>query len=741
MPEPTDEILPSLEPEEETVEEVAAEPQEQGIAPQFFGALLGGVAGSFFSRKPTRPEDDKHFREVVEKRVGLWQKSHPDAFSANIFTKSRRSGQLVINPEIERFIPNLKSLALQDFQILYPKDAKRYQELEAKRIYSDPQNDPELQKVEAGLDAEVTKAFWSPQQRTASGQQETNEETKNKIRTQRYRELIRKHPEKARYYARQNPLLKKAYEEHLEAEWMKKGRSGRLLTRLYSPDMIPQSQKNAWMPKWMRSRYERYTVRKNALSERVSKKYQSSFLGRGINRFNTGFEKTVNTALRPADYVDRKTEQALNYGVNKAFSPFKGAGAKLRGFFKKAFSSFAKRMPTIAGLALRGALAAKQVLGAALREGVGGIVRLGGSLLKSGTRYAMRVSARLAAGAAAATMPVWGPYAIGAGVVGFIILLIIIVLIATLQSTLAGEVNVDIQKSGPVQINNPVFGQDTYLEYTITVSYSGPVSSITVTDYLPEELEYVPGVSVDAPVQPTVNGNTITWVVPISGSTSTGATGPSNLDTFNQAYFSGLGFPSPNGDVTLSQEGLRRWDEGAGAAILKAAGIIGIDPGLIGAWSFFEGINYDPAVDNCDDGRNGEDTNALTRCSNTSNWQVGGVGIRPSEQLGVLAEAFEQMYGSSDASTVQRVGQEIYTKIGRSGTFPSISAAEAASRFASNPDLAGDLMRDNQIGAYILAKLFKSYGNNVANTMEGWSSTYYNRQKYINWVNALYEAR
>jgi uncharacterized repeat protein (TIGR01451 family) len=324
------------------------------------------------------------------------------------------------------------------------------------------------------------------------------------------------------------------------------------------------------------------------------------------------------------------------------------------------------------------------------------------------------------------------------------LIIILFIFMILMKQNLEG-VTVTLTKSGPAAVENPVTPEEdpaNEFEYTLNVAYTGNPSSISVTDYLPEGVEYVEGSASASGGMYNATSHTVTWNLSGGGGGSTGASGPSNLDTYNQSTLSALGFPTPqDGAVKLSAEGLKRWDEGAGAAILKATGIIGIDAGLIGAWSFFEGINYDMQFDNCDDGRNGADSNPLTPCGVTSNWQVGGVGIRPSEQVGVLTEAFEKMYGKSDAATVQKVGQDVYTKIGRSGTFPSKSAADIASSFSSNPDQAGDLMRDYQIGAYVLAKLFKSYGSNVAGTMEGWSAQYYNRQNYINTVKALYDAR
>lgn len=321
-----------------------------------------------------------------------------------------------------------------------------------------------------------------------------------------------------------------------------------------------------------------------------------------------------------------------------------------------------------------------------------------------------------------------------------VILLILLFWYLILQKQ-DSNVTVTLTKSGPAAVKNPVTPEDdpaNEFEYTLNVAYTGNPSSITVTDYLPEGVEYVEGSASASGGMYNPTTHTVTWnLAGGGGGGSTGATGPSNLDTFNQSYFSGLGFPTPqDGAKTLSAEGLKRWDEGAGAAVLKASSIVGIDPGIVGAWSFFEGINYDMKVDNCQD----SEYDLNTPC-NSSNWQVGGPGVRPAEQLGVLAQAFEKMYGSSDASTVQKVGQSVYSKIGRSGTFPSKSASEIASSFSSNPDLAGDLMRDYSIGAYILATIFKEMGNGVADTMEGWSPTYYNRQDYINTIKALYDAR
>lgn len=326
----------------------------------------------------------------------------------------------------------------------------------------------------------------------------------------------------------------------------------------------------------------------------------------------------------------------------------------------------------------------------------------------------------------------------------FLILLIILLFIflVLMKQDLAG-VTVTLTKTGPTEVKNPVSPADdpaNEFEYTLNVAYTGNPSSITVTDYLPEGVEYVEGSASASGGMYNASTHTVTWSLSGGGGGTTGVSGPSNLDTFNQSYFSGLGFPTPqDGAKTLSAEGLKRWDEGAGAAVLKAAGIVGIDPGIVGAWSFFEGINYDMKVDNCQD----SEYDLNTPCA-SNNWQVGGPGVRPGEQIGVLAEAFEKMYGSSDASTVQKVGQAVYAKIGRSGTFPSKSAATLASDFRNGGaarDQVGDLMRDYSIGAYVLATIFKEMGNNVAGTMEGWSAQYYNRQDYINTIKALYDAR
>ncbi len=338
------------------------------------------------------------------------------------------------------------------------------------------------------------------------------------------------------------------------------------------------------------------------------------------------------------------------------------------------------------------------------------------------------------------TPPGWVTLAI---IILLIILLFIFLILMNQKLGLEG-VTVTLTKTGPTEVKNPVTPEDdpaNEFEYTLNVAYTGNPSSISVTDYLPEGVEYVEGSASASGGMYNASSHTVTWNLSGGGGGgATGATGPSNLDTFNQSYFSGLGFPTPqNGAKTLSAEGLKRWDEGAGAAVLKASGIVGIDPGIVGAWSFFEGINYDMKVDNCQD----SEYDLNTPCA-SNNWQVGGPGVRPGEQTGVLAEAFEKMYGSSDASTVQKVGQAVYAKIGRSGTFPSKSAATLASDFKNGGaarDQVGDLMRDYSIGAYVLAKIFKEMGNGVADTMEGWSAQYYNRQDYINTIKALYDAR
>lgn len=512
-----EELLPSLEPEDAPQEPLPVEEAEESSS--FVGALIGGAGGTIFFRNDDVLENDKKYRQIVEKKVAIWQTGHPGIFNDKIFIKRRIDGQPVLNPELEKFIPSLKPSAYSEFKTLYPNAAARYEKLEAKRIYhSDFRLDPEIQKLESQINQGLPQRFWNP-----SGQQRPNEELRQEEKEEKYRQFTQRFPEKAKYYSRFDSDMKKAYQEHAEAQWTKMGRSQRILTRLYDPLSVPESQKKAWMPKRLRALSDRYDNWKLNTGSRISQRYQSSLLGRSAARYT----RFMDRLFKPIDYLQNTTDRAINYFTNQALRPVNwvknkalGAGRKIVG---KLFNALAKKMPGLAGMIARGLLGAKQLIGGALRDGFRGLSRLTGQLLKKTARFAAQAAARVVGMAAVFTMPAWSWFAIAAAIVGGIILIILIILMIIHRNELSGEVRVDIQKSGPSVTPNPVPGGENLITYTINVSYSGPVGSVTIVDTLPPETDYV---SSTGPVQGVVSGNIVTWNIPISGSGTSGTATP-----------------------------------------------------------------------------------------------------------------------------------------------------------------------------------------------------------------------
>lgn len=219
--------------------------------------------------------------------------------------------------------------------------------------------------------------------------------------------------------------------------------------------------------------------------------------------------------------------------------------------------------------------------------------------------------------------------------------------------------------------------------------------------------------------------------------------------TFDVNKFKALGFPAPQDPdpVKLDPKGLALWKQYAMPAAVKAAQITGVDVGLIGFWSFSEGVNYDMAANTCGGGNTPIGVNG--QCA-TDNWQGGNFAVQPGQQAGRLQAAFDAMYGNHDDATVQKVGQSVIDAVAQrtsskvtypASTFPKVSLQSLVSNMGDPASRAwvGLLMDDDQIGAYVLAMVWKDTGLNSSfadNILYGYGS----KQNIINIIKAVYDA-
>ncbi len=227
---------------------------------------------------------------------------------------------------------------------------------------------------------------------------------------------------------------------------------------------------------------------------------------------------------------------------------------------------------------------------------------------------------------------------------------------------------------------------------------------------------------------------------------------------YNVEHFTALGFPPPNtepdkGGVKMTGEKLNRWNKYKDLAA-KAAQATGTDIGFIGMWPLLEN-GFDTFMDNCAD----RDKDPNTPCASWgSNWQV-GLGIHPGNMPWAYEDAFNAMYGNSNNTTVQQVGQSVLDAAKAAGKpitivsdpFPTISLNDTINTAKSGDQnsrlLIATLTKDPALGLYLVGAHFGSrdLGGNkekLASVMEGWPPPdTYTPQRISNLIKAIYDAK
>lgn len=150
-------------------------------------------------------------------------------------------------------------------------------------------------------------------------------------------------------------------------------------------------------------------------------------------------------------------------------------------------------------------------------------------------------------------------------VVLIIIIILILILLWFLHDDLnSGDVTVNVTKSGPAEVPNPT-SQDVSqpdpsdIQYSITVSWTGGPSNITVTDYIPENTEFVSATGDYKLSGATGSAQTVVWNIRGSSGNSTGAgqNVPPTTDTcggvYNLGNSDGQNFGDPNCELAEAE--------------------------------------------------------------------------------------------------------------------------------------------------------------------------------------------
>lgn len=359
--------------------------------------------------------------------------------------------------------------------------------------------------------------------------------------------------------------------------------------------------------------------------------------------------------------------------------------------------------------------------------------------------------------------------------IGLLIIFIILILLLLLMGGDFDNPNQNDEEFTPVyitkesdkeKIGNPDTNET--VTYSIRTTYEGLASDIIVTDPIPEGVEYVSsdpkGKLFDKNGKETSNPKNVTKIVwslrDIQYGTASESATPTGTQNnvpsvrFDADFYASEGFPTPQepNPIELDPRALDIWKNDVAQYAVQAGEILGVDPGLIGHWSFLEGINYNISFNNCND--TGDRYNPNQPCS-VNNWQLGH-GVRPAETVKYLREAFEEMYGDASPETIQRVGQGVLNKMKErypdkaitkpTSTFPRLTIDELENGMGQEDTRmwVGHLMRDDALYAYLIAKILKYHVDEtqpLAEVMLGWGpDDHYAPQRVINFIKAVYDA-
>lgn len=291
----------------------------------------------------------------------------------------------------------------------------------------------------------------------------------------------------------------------------------------------------------------------------------------------------------------------------------------------------------------------------------------------------------------------------------------------------------------------------TNLTFSINTSYSGS-QDIEILASVPRNTRFV-----SATGNHNLQGDLITWRLSANTPTETSGDQESGMSSSTLALYQSYGFPTPTNPRNLSDSESLRWETYLRPHAEKAAAIVGVDIGFIGMWALLEN-SITTYMDNCLD----DEFDPNTPCPGWGgNWQV-GYGMHPAHDMTRIEEAMNAMH---PGKTLKQIGDQViressqqdkypagsripFAPITNPPSFPDVTIGEViAGANSGNGEmrhLLGVILKDDAIGAYVLAKKFKSYVDSnssltVAARMEGWGA-YYDRNKVINYIAGIYNS-
>ena len=237
------------------------------------------------------------------------------------------------------------------------------------------------------------------------------------------------------------------------------------------------------------------------------------------------------------------------------------------------------------------------------------------------------------------------------------------------------------------------------------------------------------------------------------------------------------GFPKPDGNdskkIAIQYDFDESWQKYEGPAAIKAGQALGIDPQMIGGWSYQETYNH-VFLDNCDDKESDINTPCMVGDVEDYNWQI-GYGFRPFDWVesgtedinkdGVsggghvlVRDAVNLMHPSESAETIinnviQQSQQRALeynsswpAKYRQQITNPSaapvgITLEEILSDTYKYRQLFGILLMDDEISAYCTGFVIRYYmqaGSGMADSFRSWGGSY-DKMKVSNSFNYVYK--
>jgi len=176
-------------------------------------------------------ENDKRFKEILEaKSLEYLKTKNAKWFNNNFSEDIAPSGYLLDkhgketnslpSQNITAGYGEVSAAAEKEFNEKYPEESRKYGEIERKRIYQNPEQDPAYRKTADDILRETNKEIVRRENTKKSGRgldknvggEEIHESENVRANLQGWDNFVRQYPEKAAAYQNQNRYIKKAFD-------------------------------------------------------------------------------------------------------------------------------------------------------------------------------------------------------------------------------------------------------------------------------------------------------------------------------------------------------------------------------------------------------------------------------------------------------------------------------------------------------------------------------------------------